>query len=66
MVEKALIDSIAMSPEGVAGAQDYDLALRSLRKGYGSLGLPAAGEGAVERVLTLVEVAFMNKHGGAA
>ena len=45
MVEKALIDSIAMSPEGVAGAQDYDLALRSLRKGYGSLGLPAAGEG---------------------
>ena len=30
MVEKALIDRIGMSPEDVAGAQDYDLTLRCL------------------------------------
>ncbi len=34
---------------------------RGLRKGYESPGLPAAGEGAVGRVLMLVEVAFMDK-----
>ena len=33
MVEKALIDSIGMSPEDVAGAQDYDLTLRCLAAG---------------------------------
>lgn len=34
---------------------------RGLRKGYESPGLPATGEGAVGRVLMLVEVAFMDK-----
>lgn len=34
---------------------------RGLRKGYESPGLSAAGEGAVGRVLMLVEVAFMDK-----
>ena len=33
MVEKALIDRIGMSPEDVAGAQDYDLTLRCLAAG---------------------------------
>ena len=33
MVEKALIDRIGMSPEEVAGAQDYDLTLRCLAAG---------------------------------
>lgn len=33
MVEKALIDHIGMSPEDVAGAQDYDLTLRCLAAG---------------------------------
>ncbi|MBS4780058.1 MAG: glycosyltransferase family 2 protein [Collinsella sp.] len=33
MVEKALIDRIGMSPEDVAGAQDYDLTLRCLASG---------------------------------
>ena len=33
MVEKALIDCIGMSPEDVAGAQDYDLTLRCLAAG---------------------------------
>lgn len=33
MVEKALIDSIGMSPEDVAGAQDFDLTLRCLAAG---------------------------------
>lgn len=33
MVEKALIDSTGMSPEDVAGAQDYDLTLRCLAAG---------------------------------
>ena len=33
MVEKALIDHIGMSPEDVAGAQDYDLTLRCLSAG---------------------------------
>ena len=33
MVKKALIDSIGMSPEDVAGAQDYDLTLRCLAAG---------------------------------
>lgn len=39
---------------------------RSLLKGNESPGLAAAGEGAVGRVLTLAEAAFMNKHGRAA
>lgn len=39
---------------------------RSLWKGYKSPGLPAAGEEAIERVLTLVEVAFMDKLGKVA
>lgn len=34
---------------------------RSLLKSYESPGLAAAGEGAVGRVLMLVEVAFMDK-----
>lgn len=33
MVEKALIDRIGVSPEDVAGAQDYDLTLRCLAAG---------------------------------
>lgn len=33
MVEKALIDRIGISPEDVAGAQDYDLTLRCLAVG---------------------------------
>lgn len=33
MAEKALIDCIGMSPEDVAGAQDYDLTLRCLAAG---------------------------------
>ena len=33
MVEKALIDHIGLSPEDVAGAQDYDLTLRCLVAG---------------------------------
>ena len=33
VVEKALIDRIGMSPEDVAGAQDYDLTLRCLAAG---------------------------------
>ena len=33
MVEKALIDRIGISPEDVAGAQDYDLTLRCLAAG---------------------------------
>ena len=33
MVEKALIDRIGVSPEDVAGAQDYDLTLRCLAVG---------------------------------
>ncbi len=33
VVEKTLIDSIGMSPEDVAGAQDYDLTLRCLAAG---------------------------------
>ena len=33
MVEKALVDRIGMSPEDVAGAQDYDLTLRCLAAG---------------------------------
>ncbi len=33
MVEKAFIDRIGMSPEDVAGAQDYDLTLRCLAAG---------------------------------
>ncbi len=33
MVEKALLDSIGMSSEDVAGAQDYDLTLRCLAAG---------------------------------
>ena len=33
MVEKALINRIGMSPEDVAGAQDYDLTLRCLAAG---------------------------------
>lgn len=33
MVEKALIDRIGMSPEDVAGAQDYDMTLRCLAAG---------------------------------
>lgn len=39
---------------------------RGLRKGYESPGLPAAGEGAIGRVLMLVEVAFMDKLGKVA
>ncbi len=40
--------------------------VRSLRKGYESPGLPAAGEGAVGRAPTLVGVAFMDKLGKVA
>lgn len=36
---------------------------RSLRKGYELPGLPAAGEGGVERVPMIVEVAFLDKLG---
>ena len=39
---------------------------RSLLKSYESPGLAAAGEGAVERVLTLVEVAFIDMLGKVA
>lgn len=39
---------------------------RSLRKGYESPGLPAAGEGSVERVSMVVEVAFLDKLGKVA
>lgn len=39
---------------------------RSMWKGYKSPGLPAAGEEAIERVLTLVEVAFMDMLGKVA
>lgn len=39
---------------------------RGLRKVYESPGLTAAGEGAVERVLTLAEAAFMDKPGKVA
>lgn len=39
---------------------------RGLRKGYETPGLPATGEGAIEHVLTPVEVAFIDKLGKVA